>query len=161
MKVSQDYAGSFITATWLVEFLKEHGLNELTATIASVRQHKFNNGETKYVLALVGKTMEVTVNKTNALILAKDLGDDTAGWPGSRLVMSTSWGNVLNGSGNIMHMRGVPPAQKTSPNVVPPLQPMQGNSSSNGYAAASQPAADRPAQPQSNISAELNDEIPF
>ena len=162
MKVSQDYAGSFMTATWLANFLKEHGLKELTATIASVRQHEFSKDEKpKYVLAFVGKTMEAAVSKTNAFALANDLGDDTDSWPGNKVVLSTSFGQTPNGMGHIMHMRGVPTGQQTSPNVVPPLQRMQGNRSSNGYAAASQPAADRPAQPQSSVSAELNDDIPF
>ncbi|SFJ15128.1 hypothetical protein SAMN04515648_2894 [Phyllobacterium sp. CL33Tsu] len=158
MKVSQDYASSFMSATWLAAFLKEHGLKELIVTIKSVRQHKFNPGEKpKYVLSLVDKTMEVPVNNTNAHVLANDLGDDAANWPGNKVVLTTSFGQTPNGPGHIMNMRGILAVQQSTVHVTPTLQPTQGN----GYAAASQPAVDQQPQPKSNASAELNDEIPF
>ncbi|MBZ9654007.1 hypothetical protein [Phyllobacterium lublinensis] len=157
MKVSQDYAGSFMSATWLGAFLKEHGLREVTATIKSVRQHEFKQGEKpKYVLALVDKTMEVAVSKTNAHALANDLGDDAGNWPGNKVVISTSFGQTPNGQGHIMNMRGILTDQQSGVHVMPKTQ-TQGN----GYAAASQPAVDQPSRPKSNASAELNDEIPF
>lgn len=172
MRVSEDYAGSFISATWLAKFLKEHDLKELAATIKSVRSHEFKKGEKpKYVLSFVGKDMEAPVNTTNAFAIANDLGDDTENWPGNKVVMSTSYGQTPNGMGPIMHIRGVITGEQAS--VAVPSEDAksaQGNGADNAYAAASQPAKSRkrgrptnsePQEQASSASADLNDEIPF
>ena len=163
MRVSEDYAGDFLSATALATILKESGRKELTVTINGVRSHKFKEGEkAKYVLSFVGKSMEVAVNKTNAYVLANDLGDDPEDWPGNKVVLSTSFGQTPNGMGHIMHMRGVVVVEQ--PSVAAATQgtkSAQGNGAGNAYAAASQPATVQPLEQGNSASADLNDEIPF
>src|SRR5262245_26745057 len=119
MRVSEDYSSKLKSVTWLAGFPKEHSLKELAPTVAGVRLHEFNNGESKYVLNFVNKNMEVVVNKTNAVALANDLGDDTDGGIGDKAVPWTSIVQTPNGLGPISRCVAFRPLRNRSRN---PLQ---------------------------------------
>jgi hypothetical protein len=162
VRVSQDYAGKFMSATWFARTLKEHRLKELTLTIKGVRLHEFKTGEKpKYVLSFEGKEMEAPISKTNAYALANDLGDDSDTWVGNKVALSTRWGRTPNGMGDILHMRGVFIPRSAISHAGEVTEPLKANGADNAYAAASQAAPKGPANKDGDAGADLNDEIPF
>ena len=163
MRVCEDYAGTFMTATALATILKETGRKELTATIKGVRLHEFKKGEKpKYVLSFVGKSHGGGGQQDQRLCPRQRPWRRSDNWPGNKVVLSTSFGQTPNGMGHIMHMRGVVVGEQ--PRVAAPSQgakSAQGNGAGNAYAAASQPANGQPPEQGISASADLNDEIPF
>lgn len=72
---------------------KDLGKNKVTGTITAVypetQKGKDSDGSTKLVVELDEGETRFQMNKTNAIALAKELGDETDDWIGRRLQIGT------------------------------------------------------------------------
>ncbi len=76
-KVSEVYAGNYLSAA----ICDQRGLWGRKLEIAEVREEQIRDRK-KLVLRFSGVDLQLPLNKTNAMVLAQNFGDDTAGWIG-------------------------------------------------------------------------------
>lgn len=114
-------------------------------TIRSVRMDEVGRGEHKPVIKFDEYEKEMVLNKTNASMVAKMYGDDSDGWTGRQMLLTTAWVDFQGESKLALRLR--PPTRSTRP------QPHQEPTQQGG-----DPRGDVP-PPQSP--ADYDDDIPF
>jgi hypothetical protein len=148
-RVSETYAGAFVSGSELQPLGQRRSAVIHLAEQEAVGQEN----ELKIVLSLVTKDgkawpRRVVLNKSNALTLARALGDDTATWPSKAIEI---WGELVNFKGQMVPGIKIQPAP-TLP-LAAPLPPPAPS--------PPQAAARAGGQQWAGGSSDLDDEIPF
>jgi hypothetical protein len=164
-KVSEEYSGDYVSPA----MVKESPGGRLTDTIGDdITREPGPDGRPQITLFLTGCKKKLGLNKTNAVTVARVLGDETKTWPGAQLTLYTAPAmnpqtkTIVDGN-RILDVRPAPskPAQVPTAPQVDQLQVQ-----SNGAPAPAQPVmsaptnAAAPSLPPKGAS-DIDDALPF